>query len=97
MRGFLNVGVLLIVSFYFLPVLTYMIMHVTSHVMATSGSTAPVKLPFCELITTFRYYLKGSPGTYFILSFYNSIQIPQLIDIATPDSAKTRTGFDGEA
>jgi beta-glucanase (GH16 family) len=79
MRGFLNVGVLLLLIsgllclFIFYPVLRFIRdnarnLAIDGNIRINSTGQAPVLF-----------------------------QMPELIDIATPDSAKTRTGFDGEA
>jgi len=78
-RGFLNVGVLLVLIlgllclFIFYPVLTFIRNNARN--LAINGNI--------------RINGSGQAATFF--------HMPQLVDIKTPDAAKTRTGFDGQA
>ena len=97
-RGFLNVGVLVVLItgllclFIFYPVLTFIRnnarnLAIDGNIRINATGQAPV-LSVTPFSQTFLSPL--------LTPLRNRFQMPELIDIATPDSAKTRTGFDGQ-
>jgi beta-glucanase (GH16 family) len=51
-----------------------------------------LKLQYCKSPYTDFYFILF----YLLTSFFSRFQMPELIDLAMPDSAKTRAGFDGQ-